>query len=107
MSLNHLLASVADDWLAGAACADVPKAVFFPERTADQDPVVDRWCVTCPTRGDCVTYALDNRLDDGVWGASEADRRWLRRARRGAPDRPVLELLRGRRGETLEVASGY
>lgn len=105
MSINHLLASVADDWLAEAACVDVDKAVFFPVSTADQDPAVDRWCVGCRTREACVTYALDNRLDDGVWGATEKDRRWLLRARRGAPGRPVVELLRMRRGEELEAAS--
>jgi len=51
-----------------------------------------------------LVYAVDNRLDDGVWGASERDRRLLRRQRRRSPDVPLIELLQRRRGE-LEVTA--
>lgn len=106
MSLRHLLTSARAEWFAQAMCVDLGPDIFFPASTSDQDPVVDRYCVGCPAREACVTYAVDNRIDEGVFGSTELDRRWLRRARRAAPDRPLVELLQQRRGELQEVASG-
>ncbi|MHB2028028.1 MAG: WhiB family transcriptional regulator [Acidimicrobiales bacterium] len=40
-------------------------------------------CATCPVLEQCLTYALDNHVDHGVWGGkSERERRRLLRERR-------------------------
>jgi WhiB family redox-sensing transcriptional regulator len=39
-------------------------------------------CARCPVRAECLAYALDNGLDHGIFGgATEAERRAVRRAR--------------------------
>lgn len=105
MSLHQILARARADWVAEALCRDLHPAGFFITGDDLQGQVVDDVCVLCPVRAECVAYAVDNRLDDGVWGSTEKDRRWLIRARRAAPDRPLLDLLRQRRGETAEVSA--
>lgn len=41
-----------------------------------------RFCRTCPVRTECLAYALDERIEFGVWGgATERERRALLRSR--------------------------
>ena len=47
-----------------------------------------RICAECPVKAPCLEYALQNRIDHGVWGgASERERRRIARRRRlsGSP----------------------
>ena len=40
-------------------------------------------CTTCEVRVECLEYALEHRIDHGVWGgASERERRRIMKARR-------------------------
>ena len=40
-------------------------------------------CATCPVKEQCLSYALDNHVDHGVWGgASERERRRILKRRR-------------------------
>jgi len=34
-------------------------------------------CFTCPVQKECHEYALENKIDHGVWGGSSADQRRL------------------------------
>lgn len=71
------------DWFQRAACRDCAPDVFFPHEyrkagrpkaTGRHDPDTEATraakavCGLCPVRSDCLTYALDNDIPDGVWG---------------------------------------
>jgi WhiB family redox-sensing transcriptional regulator len=105
VSLHQLLERARADWVAEAICSDLDPREFFPIGDDLQERIVDSICVLCPVRAECVEHAAVNRIDHGVWGSTEKDRRWLLRARRAAPDRPLLDLLQRRRGE-LEAGVG-
>jgi WhiB family transcriptional regulator, redox-sensing transcriptional regulator len=78
------------EWMLRARCRDLDPAEFFP---SDGSGVADaqRVCASCPVATDCLEYALEYRIEHGVWGgASERERRRiLRRRRREAARAPV------------------
>ncbi|GHD34472.1 WhiB family transcriptional regulator [Nocardiopsis kunsanensis] len=56
-----------------------PDAMFV---TGAAQNLVKRVCYPCPLRTACLAYALDNRIECGVWGGmTERERRALRRRR--------------------------
>jgi WhiB family redox-sensing transcriptional regulator len=56
--------------------------VFFPSDGIGVQ-VAQRICSECPVKGPCLEYALDNKVDHGVWGGtSERERRRILRRRR-------------------------
>lgn len=68
-------------WRDRAACKGLDTNLFFPERG---EPARDALavCRRCPVALDCVTYALDHVIRDGVWGGMpERTRRRLRKGR--------------------------
>ena len=73
------------NWMAGGNCADHDPSTFFPSDGVGVD-LARKICETCPVKAACRDYALDNRIDHGVWGGtSERERRRILRARsRGA-----------------------
>lgn len=77
------------DWMAMGRCRDIPPAVFFPSDGVGVD-IARSICVDCPVKRPCLEYALENKIDHGVWGGcSERERRRIARQRRllarGAP----------------------
>ena len=72
------------DWMAVGRCRDMDPATFFPSDGVGVQ-IAQRICSDCPVQPQCLEYALDNRVDHGVWGgASERERRRLLRQRRRA-----------------------
>jgi WhiB family redox-sensing transcriptional regulator len=71
-----------EGWVVYAKCTDIPRTTFFPhDRVGIM--VAKRVCASCPVRGQCLEYALENRIAHGVWGgASEQERRRMLRHRR-------------------------
>ena len=70
------------EWMAEGRCRAVPPSVFFPSDGLGVQSA-QRICADCPVADACLEYALDNRIDHGVWGGrSERERRRLLRARR-------------------------
>jgi WhiB family transcriptional regulator, redox-sensing transcriptional regulator len=70
------------DWMAKGKCRDMPPSAFFPSDGVGVD-VARQICQECPVRSQCLEYALENRIDHGVWGgASERERRRIARTRR-------------------------
>lgn len=68
-------------WMAEGNCRFEPPATFFPSDGVGVE-VAKKICATCPVREPCLDYALDNRIDHGVWGGtSERQRRRLLRDR--------------------------
>lgn len=69
-------------WMALGKCRDMDPALFFPSDGIGVR-AAQRVCAVCPVRIPCLQHALDNRIDDGVWGgASERERRHILRLRR-------------------------
>jgi WhiB family transcriptional regulator, redox-sensing transcriptional regulator len=68
--------------MAEGNCRFEPPATFFPSDGVGVE-VAKRICATCPVREPCLEYALDYRIDHGVWGGtSERQRRRILRKRR-------------------------
>ena len=69
-------------WMARGSCASTPPGVFFPSDGAGVE-VAKRICAGCRVAGSCLDYALEHRIDHGVWGGcSERQRRRILRQRR-------------------------
>jgi WhiB family transcriptional regulator, redox-sensing transcriptional regulator len=76
------------DWMSRGACRREDPGLFFP---AETDPVplerisaAKAVCGRCPVRRSCLSHAIMTR-QDGIWGGTtEAERRAIRRSRRGA-----------------------
>ena len=69
-------------WMAEGNCAQEKPTVFFPSDGVGVE-VARRICATCPVKEPCLEYALDPRIDHGVWGGcSERERRRILKRRR-------------------------
>lgn len=87
---------IADDtetaWMAQGNCANHPPSLFFPSDGVGVE-VARRICADCPVQEPCLEYALEHRIDHGVWGGcSERQRRRILKARRddaAVPEVPV------------------
>lgn len=89
-----LTAPASGDWTTRAACRDADPDELFVQG-AEQNRVKTR-CFGCAVRTECLSDALDNRVEFGVWGGmTERERRSLLRRR---PDvlswRALLESAR-------------
>lgn len=72
------------NWMAEGNCNNHPPAVFFPSDGVGVE-IAKKICATCPVREQCLEYALDARIDHGVWGgASERQRRRILKQRRAS-----------------------
>ena len=70
------------EWMARGNCADEDPARFFPSDGVGVE-VARRICATCPVTEPCLEYALDHRIEHGVWGGhSERSRRRILKTRR-------------------------
>ncbi|MEY4230435.1 MAG: hypothetical protein RLZZ362_1284 [Actinomycetota bacterium] len=71
-------------WMSAGNCRNYPPAVFFPSDGVGVDRA-RKICVDCPVLGQCLEYALDQRIEHGVWGGcSERERRRILKRRRNA-----------------------
>jgi WhiB family transcriptional regulator, redox-sensing transcriptional regulator len=69
-------------WMTHAQCRGTNPDRYFPSDGVGVE-AVQRICVDCPVRVECLEYALRHGIDQGVWGgASERQRRRIRRQRR-------------------------
>jgi WhiB family transcriptional regulator, redox-sensing transcriptional regulator len=69
-------------WMEFGTCREHSPNVFFPTDGVGVE-VAKRICATCPVREQCLEYAVDNRIEHGVWGGtSERGRRRIAQARR-------------------------
>lgn len=76
-------------WMVRGNCRDEPPSRFFPSDGVGVE-AAQRICEGCPVKSPCLEYALEQRVDHGVWGgASERERRRILKRRRdnaaGAP----------------------
>jgi WhiB family redox-sensing transcriptional regulator len=69
-------------WMARGNCREYSPSVFFPSDGVGVDKA-RKICATCPVLSPCLEYALENRIDHGVWGGtSERERRRILKRRR-------------------------
>ena len=69
-------------WMADGNCRLHPPATFFPSDGVGVDRA-RKICRDCPVVATCLDYALDARIDHGVWGGcSERERRRILKRRR-------------------------
>jgi WhiB family transcriptional regulator, redox-sensing transcriptional regulator len=69
-------------WMAEGLCRNYPPAAFFPSDGVGVDRA-RKICGGCAVADACLEYALDNRIDHGVWGGtSERERRRILKRRR-------------------------
>ena len=69
-------------WMSGRNCRNHPPTVFFPSDGVGVDRA-RKICAGCPVAEPCLEYALENRIDHGVWGGtSERERRRILKRRR-------------------------
>jgi WhiB family redox-sensing transcriptional regulator len=69
-------------WMAEGNCRNYPPATFFPSDGVGVDRA-RKICATCPVDGLCLEYALEHRIEHGVWGGcSERERRRILKRRR-------------------------
>ena len=93
-SLLRDAASEPQAWVAASACRNAdPDELFVTGAAQNRAKAV---CMGCPVRTECLSDALDNRVEFGVWGGmTERERRALLRRR---PDvsswRDLLEQAR-------------
>jgi WhiB family redox-sensing transcriptional regulator len=75
-----------EDWRDNAACRDADPDLFFPIGTTGpalrQVQEAIRICQTCSIQPQCLAWALEQGVTDGVWGGTTVDQR--RAIRRGA-----------------------
>lgn len=82
------------DWTAFSACkTQDPDELFVSGAAQNRAKAV---CMGCPVRTECLSDALDNRVEFGVWGGmTERERRALLRRRPGVLSwRELLESAR-------------
>ena len=72
------------EWMQRGLCREIPPAVFFPSDGVGVE-AARRICANCPVKEPCLEYALEFRIDHGVWGgSSERERRRILKRRRVA-----------------------
>lgn len=80
-------------WVGLALCAETDPEAFFPEPgavSADLIALAKRVCARCDVREDCLDYAVEHRVEHGIWGGQTVRER--ERERRGkAPAAPRLK----------------
>jgi WhiB family redox-sensing transcriptional regulator len=69
-------------WMADGNCRNYPPAIFFPSDGVGVDRA-RKICNGCPVAAQCLEYALEERIEHGVWGGcSERERRRILKRRR-------------------------
>jgi WhiB family redox-sensing transcriptional regulator len=71
--------TVHSNWRDDAACRDADRDLFFPVGTTGPAlrhiDEAKRICRACPAQTQCLAWALDHGVTDGVWGGTTADER--------------------------------
>ncbi len=70
------------EWMVHGKCRGADPSAFFPSDGTGVERA-QRVCDSCPVKVECLEYALEHRIEHGVWGgASERERRRILRRRR-------------------------
>jgi WhiB family redox-sensing transcriptional regulator len=61
-------------WMADAACVTTGTATWWFS-AGDEADRAKRICGSCPVRGHCLTHALTNNEQHGIWGGLDEEER--------------------------------
>ncbi|MEU4173441.1 WhiB family transcriptional regulator [Streptomyces sp. NPDC026665] len=95
-----------NEWSAQAIClTSDPEELFVDGAAQNKAKTI---CIGCPVHTECLAYALDNRIEHGVWGGmTDRERRaLLRRRPTVASWRQLLEAARAGHGQTSPLGDG-
>lgn len=66
-----------DPWMSEALCAEIDPELWFPPASSSPGRA-KAVCQSCQVRAECLSYALENGIEFGVWGGlSEPERQRL------------------------------
>src|ERR1700753_2292029 len=91
------------DWSKDARCKTTdPDALFVQGAAQNRAKLV---CMSCPVRTECLSDALDHRIEFGVWGGmTERERRALLRRRPNVQSwRRLLETARAEQFRLVDL----
>jgi WhiB family redox-sensing transcriptional regulator len=78
-------------WREFAACQDVTNVDFFPSpEDVGAIGAAKAICASCPVVEECLSYALETRQTDGIWGGqtpkerTKLRRKWMEGVRRAS-----------------------
>jgi len=92
-----------NQWAAKGACrSSDPDAIFVQGAAQNRAKAI---CLSCPVRTECLSDALDHRIEFGVWGGmTERERRALLRRRPNVPSwRRLLETARAEQVRLIDL----
>ena len=92
-----------NQWAAKGSCATSdPDALFVKGAAQNRAKAV---CRSCPVRMECLSFALDNKIQFGVWGGmTERERRALLRRRPGVQSwQRLLEAARDEQVRLIDL----
>jgi WhiB family redox-sensing transcriptional regulator len=76
-------------WMMQGRCRGASPTEFFPSDGLGVE-AAQRVCAVCTVKAECLEYALEHRIEHGVWGgASERERRRILRRRRDLMPAPA------------------
>jgi WhiB family redox-sensing transcriptional regulator len=71
-------------WMSDGNCRNYPPATFFPSDGVGVDRA-RKICHNCAVAEPCLEYALEQRIEHGVWGGcSERERRRILKRRKSS-----------------------
>lgn len=66
-------------WQEEAACKGADINLFFPAERGSksyyQYEEIEKYCASCPVQEECLQFALDNFIYNGIWGGKSANQR--------------------------------
>lgn len=68
-------------WWAKANCLDADPEMFFPV-AGNNGLDAQKVCAQCTVVDECLQYAVDNEIEEGVWGGMSAAKRLRMRRQR-------------------------
>ena len=63
-----------------ALCQNAPINWFYPPKGTP--PIGKKLCHICPLQPECLTYAINNQINHGLWGGMTERERFTERAKR-------------------------
>lgn len=65
------ISSDISSWIARAACLGMNPNFFFDNESRQQ---AKEYCIPCPVKNECFNYAVESKIEFGVWGGEIFDR---------------------------------